>query len=254
VSDITYLLRNDPPRAVLFDYFGTLTRAVRRGPAHQRMARRLGCDPDEWLDLMEKTYYLRASGRLGEPAEVLHDLARLLGGRPSRGAVRRVCSERISAVGADGPLRPESVPVLQALCAGGLRTAVVSDCWYELPALLPSLPVHPLLDAHVFSIEVGRCKPHPSMYLTACERLGVAPHECLYIGDGGSEELSGAMRLGLRAVRLAAPDLVDHLVFRRDEAFAGLSIASLTEVVPLVDVLRTGSDGDLELLGARIVA
>src|SRR5438874_2735987 len=76
--------------------------------------------------------------------------------------------------------------------ARGLRTAVVSDCTYELARFLPSLPVAPLLDACVYSVEVGACKPDPAIYLAACRRLGVSPPECLYVGDGGGRELSGA--------------------------------------------------------------
>jgi putative hydrolase of the HAD superfamily len=225
------------PRAVLFDYFGTLTRAVRQGPAHRRMARRLGCDPDTWLALMAKTFYLRASGRLGEPTEALRLLAGVLGSRPSESVLRRVRAERVRAIGSDGPLRPQAVPVLEALRARGLRTAVVSDCWYELPELLPRLPVHALLDAHVYSVEVGQCKPHPVMYLAACERLGVTLRECIYVGDGGSRELSGAQALGMCAVRLAAPDLAEHLSFAPDDEFRGLSVASLGDLLPLLDAL-----------------
>ena len=32
-------------RAVVFDFFGTLTRSVSRGPQHRVVARILGCDP-----------------------------------------------------------------------------------------------------------------------------------------------------------------------------------------------------------------
>jgi putative hydrolase of the HAD superfamily len=110
---------------------------------------------------------------------------------------------------------------------------VVSDCWYELPAFLPTLPLAPLLDACVYSLDVGRCKPHPDMYLAACERLGVAPGECLYVGDGGNGELSGAERLGLTPLRLAAPDLHLHLVFQPD-VWAGPSVRSLSEVSGLL--------------------
>jgi putative hydrolase of the HAD superfamily len=251
---VGYFLRSARPGAVLFDYFGTLTGAVRQGPAHRRMARRLGCEPDEWLALMAKTFYLRASGRLGEPTAVLHALAALLGARPSRRTVRRIHAERVIAIGADGPLRPEVVPVLRALRQRGLRTAVVSDCWYELPLLLPDLPAFPLLDAHVYSVRVGRCKPDPAMYLAACDRLGVAPEECLYVGDGGSQELSGARATGMSAVRLAAPDLANHLSYRPDDDFTGPSVTSLTDVLPLVDALLSGSDGDLDPRRARIGA
>lgn len=243
-----------PPRAIVFDYFGTLTQAVRQGPAHAHMARRLGCEPDQWLDLMARTFYMRASGRLGEPVDVLYGLATVLGARPSRQTVRSVRVERVAAVGADGPLRPDAIAVLAGLRRRGLRTAVVSDCWYELPELLPGLPVFPLLDARIYSVRIGRCKPHPAMFLAACDRLGLAPADCLYVGDGGSEELSGAAAVGMSAIRLAAPDLAGHLTFRPDAAFRGPSVASLSDLLPVVDELLGGSDGDLDRDGERIGA
>jgi putative hydrolase of the HAD superfamily len=227
---------------VIFDYFGTLTRAVRQGPAHARMARRLGCDAEEWLALMARTFYMRASGRLGDPVDVLYGLAAMLGAQPSRETVRAVRAERVEVIGADGPLRPDAVPVLRGLRRRGLLTAVVSDCWYELPELLPALPVYPLLDAHVYSVRIGHCKPHPAMFLAACDRLGVTPAECLYIGDGGSRELTGAREVGMGAIRLAAPDLADHLAYRRDDTFQGPSVTALTDLLRLVDTL---SDSDL---------
>lgn len=240
------------PQAVVFDYFGTLTRAVRQGPAHAEMARRLGCEPEQWRDLMSRTFYMRASGRLGQPVDVLYGLASVLGARPSRHAVRSVRGERVVTVGADGPLRPDAVPVLTGLRLRGLRTALVSDCWYELPELLPELPVFPLLDARIYSVRVGRCKPHPAMFLAACDRLGLAPADCLYVGDGGSEELSGAVAVGMRAIRLAAPDLAGHLTFRPDVAFQGPSVDSLSDLLPLIDGLLGRLDGDLGRDGGRI--
>ncbi|GAA1032514.1 hypothetical protein GCM10009557_31260 [Virgisporangium ochraceum] len=244
---MSHFLLTGPLRAVVFDYFGTLSRAVRQGPAHARMARSLGCEPESWLDLMSRTFYLRATGRLGNPLDVLYGLARILGSRPSAQTLRSVRAERIATIGADGPLRPDAVPVLAGLRERGLRTAVVSDCWYELPELLPELPVYPLLDVHVFSVRVGRCKPHPALFLEACDRLGVAPAECLYVGDGGSRELTGATAVGMSAVRLDAPDLTGHLTFQPDQAFRGPSVTSLREVLPLVC-------GDLEGSGGTIGA
>jgi putative hydrolase of the HAD superfamily len=220
-------------RAVLFDYFGTLTRAVRRGPIHRELARQLGCDPDAWVDLLNSTFYQRASGQLGKPVDVLRQLARSLGADPSRDDLEEVCAARVDLIGVDGPLRLDAVPVLRALRERGLRTAVVSDCWYELPRLLPRLPVHRLFDAHVYSVEVGRCKPDPRMYLTACAYLGVPPGECLYVGDGGSRELTGAAALGMTAVRLAAHDLIGHLTFDPDLRWDGPSITSLRDILRL---------------------
>lgn len=218
------------------------------------MARRLGVEPEQWLDLMARTFYMRASGRLGDPVDVLHGLATICGARPSRQTVRSVRRERVTTVAADGPLRPDAAPVLAALRRAGLQTALVSDCWYELPELLPELPVFPLFDARIYSVRVGRCKPHPALFLAACDRLGLSPAECLYVGDGGSQELSGAAAVGMGAIRLAAPDLAGHLTFRPDRSFRGPSVGSLRELLPLVDGLLGGSDGDLELSGGTIRA
>lgn len=116
-----------------------------------------------------------------------------------------------------------------------MHTALISDCTHELPAFLPSLPVAPLLDAQIFSVELGVCKPDPEIYLAACHRLGVAPTDCLYVGDGGSHELTGAAAVGMTPVRLTAPDLANHLVFDADTHFAGRTISSLTDVLTLLD-------------------
>ncbi|MFD0823506.1 HAD family hydrolase, partial [Micromonospora zhanjiangensis] len=135
---------------------------------------------------------------------------------------------------ADIRLRPDAVAVLRRLRHLGVRTAVVSDCTHELPLLLPTLPIAPLLDARVFSVEVRRCKPDPEIFLTACRRLDVDPADCLYVGDGGSRELSGAAGAGLHPVRLAAADLAGHLVFDPEPDWSGPVVKTLAEVPALV--------------------
>jgi putative hydrolase of the HAD superfamily len=96
--------------------------------------------------------------------------------------------------------------------------------------VLPRLPVAPLLDACVFSVEVGMCKPDPAIYAEACRRLGVRPQECLHVGDGGSHELTGADEVGMTAGRLAATDLAGHLTFGADSRWTGPTVTSLLDV------------------------
>ncbi|MGC1215341.1 MAG: HAD family hydrolase [Micromonospora sp.] len=225
-------------QAVLFDFFGTLTRSVQRGPAHEWTAELLGCPSDTLMDVLDRTYYQRASGLLGSAEATLRWVCAQAGVHPSDDAVRAAVAARNRAVRADTRLRPEAAPVLATLRQRGVRTGLISDCTHELPAFLPQLAVAPLLDVRVFSVQVGRCKPDPTLYLAACGRLGLAPADCLYVGDGGSHELTGAERAGLTAVRLAAPDLVEHMVFNAEQGWEGPVLDSLTEVVGLVD--RTG--------------
>jgi len=217
-------------RAVIFDFFGTLTQAVSRGPAHSRIAESLGCEPSAFNRALDSTFLERSVGAHGDAATALGMVARMAGAFPSEAALRSVVVDRVAAVSADTRLRPEAAPVLDTLRRFGLATAVISDCGPELPMLMPSLPIAPLVDTCVYSIEVGRRKPDPKMYYTACNRLGVEPWDCLYVGDGGSRELSGASAVGMTAVRLAAPDLDGHLTFDADAGWFGAEIDSLTDV------------------------
>src|SRR5438132_610486 len=101
-----------PFRAVLLDYFNTLTTAVRRGPRHAEIARSLGCDPGTWLEALDRTYPARARGDFGPAEEGLRRLAHEAGGRPSDAQVAAAVAARIVAVGEDAPLRAEVAPML----------------------------------------------------------------------------------------------------------------------------------------------
>jgi putative hydrolase of the HAD superfamily len=221
--------------AVVFDFFGTLTRSVQRGPQHAEIARALGADPDAVRGVLDRTFRARARGRYGSAEATLRWVIEQAGGHPRKAQLRAGVPARISALRADTRLRDDAVSALAAIKRRGLSTAVISDCTHELPAFLPSLPVAPLLDATIYSVRLGVCKPDPRIYEAACEDLGVPPTECLYVGDGGSHELTGAAAVGMTPVRLIAPDLAHHLVFDADTNFVGRTVRSLTEVVSLVD-------------------
>ncbi|MEV6298058.1 HAD family hydrolase [Actinoplanes sp. NPDC051861] len=222
-------------RAVVFDFFGTLTRSVQRGPQHADIARALGTDPDILVGVLDRTFRARACGRYGSAEATLRWVIEQAGGDPRPSVIQAAMPARVDALRADTQLRPDAVTALTAIRHRGMRTALISDCTHELPAFLPGLPVAPLLDAQIYSVELGVCKPDPEIYLAACAALDVAPHDCLYVGDGGSHELTGAAAVGMTPVRLAAPDLANHLVFDADTNFAGRTVRSLTEVIRLID-------------------
>ncbi|AVT36610.1 haloacid dehalogenase [Plantactinospora sp. BB1] len=223
---------------MIFDFFGTLTCGSGRGQQHAVVAALLGCAVEALFEVLDRSFHLRATGALGDATDTMRWICEQAGARPSAADLRAAVEARVEAVRADTRLRPEAVTVLRAVRRRGARTALISDCTHELPAFWPQLPVAPLLDARVFSVQVGRCKPDPAIYLAACQRLGVAPGDCLYVGDGGSQELTGAARAGMTPVRLAAADLDGHLVFNRDRGWSGPALASLSEVPGLLDVPR----------------
>ena len=95
-----------------------------------------------------------------------------------------------------------------------------------------------LFDATVFSCEVGAMKPDPRVYNAACDGLNVAPHRCMFVGDGGSRELTGAVTSNMHAILLRVPG-EEHTWFdanyRQDALeWPGEVIRDLSELLPLV--------------------
>lgn len=221
-------------RAVLFDFFGTLTQAVERGAAHARVAAALDVDPDVFLPALNASFYDRATGRYGSLEESLRIVAARVGAVPTDAQLAAATAARRVALHSDATLRGDASTVLTTLRAHGLRTAVVSDCTHELPGYWPDLPIAPYVDTAVFSVDVGVCKPDPAIYEAACTSLGVSPDQCLYVGDGGSHELTGARSLGMTAVQLVADDHGRHLAFAADRDWDGHRVGSLTEVLAYV--------------------
>ena len=71
-------------------------------------------------------------------------------------------------------------------------------------AKLAGLGLAGTFDATVFSDEQGRGrrKPHPSPFLLALSRLGVPPRDAVFVGDRPETDIAGALRLGMRAIRV----------------------------------------------------
>ncbi len=59
--------------------------------------------------------------------------------------------------------------------------------------------------AHHFKVSLaasrfGTAKPDPAIFLAACEALGVAPRQAVYVGDDLRLDVEGAQKAGMRAV------------------------------------------------------
>jgi putative hydrolase of the HAD superfamily len=91
---------------------------------------------------------------------------------------------------------PDTLPTLQALSDQGVRLGIVSDTGFDLRSVFDALGLTPFLDAVVLSFECGVCKPDPSVFLTACHRLGVDPADALMVGDSPLTD-AGAVAAGL---------------------------------------------------------
>jgi putative hydrolase of the HAD superfamily len=60
--------------------------------------------------------------------------------------------------------------------------------------------IEPYLDFAVFSSTFGRRKPHPDIFYKAANLAGVAPSECVFVGDRYLEDVQGPNAIGMPAI------------------------------------------------------
>ena len=102
---------------------------------------------------------------------------------------------------------PDVGPAIEALRASALPVVVGSNFDSRLRGVLRGLePLSGLASTAVISSEVGFRKPHPSFYRAACARLGLDPARVLFVGDDPENDVAGAVRAGLTALRLDRSD------------------------------------------------
>ncbi len=110
--------------------------------------------------------------------------------------------ERISQCGP----RPEMLRALRTLRGAGLALAALTNNWaHEGPGDAETDALRELFDVFVESSRVGLRKPDPRIYLHACEALGVAPREAVFLDDIG-RNLKAARELGMTTIKVERPD------------------------------------------------
>ncbi|KAJ0259401.1 Haloacid dehalogenase-like hydrolase [Hirschfeldia incana] len=94
---------------------------------------------------------------------------------------------------------PEAEKVFKAIKEAGVKVAIVSNFDTRLRPLLRALRCEDWFDAVAVSAEVEAEKPNPTIFLKACELLGVNPEDAVHVGDDRRNDLWGARDAGCDA-------------------------------------------------------
>ena len=101
-------------------------------------------------------------------------------------------------------LEPDVVAMLDGIRARGLKVGLVSNL-FDPPALMRELfrelGLLERLDAIALSAEVGKRKPHASLFESALAQVGVAPGQAVMVGDRLREDVGGAQAVGLATLQ-----------------------------------------------------
>ena len=186
-------------QAILFDLFHTLVTVGSSGGVSTSEI--LGVSRDEWnKQLMEKTPE-RLTGKMKDPMEILRKMARAINPLITEETIERALLNRIKKFAEALLYVPEeTIYTLKKLRSAGKKIGLVSNAEVSEIEEWEKSPLAPLFDTSVFSCYAGVIKPEKEIYELCMRDLKAAPDECVFAGDGGSQELEGAKRLGITTV------------------------------------------------------
>jgi putative hydrolase of the HAD superfamily len=128
----------------------------------------------------------------------------------ARAAGHVIDARRVLAL-LSGALRPDMVEAVRR-CSARIPTGLVTNNFVAGGAARPEIE-EVLASFHVVieSSKVGLRKPDPAIYSLACDALGVAPNETVFLDDLGIN-LKPARAMGMRTIKVIDPaDALDEL-------------------------------------------
>ncbi|HYN94035.1 MAG TPA: HAD family hydrolase [Pilimelia sp.] len=198
---------------ILFDFFGTLVdySASRTAQSHARsheLLLRLGARLS-YRDFLAA--WLRTNAefdRLSDQDD--HEfamtevgaafLATALGRQPAPADVEAFVVEYIGEWNT-GVRYPAGITELVRELHRDHRLAVVTNTHRAdlVPNHLEAMGLLPFVDAVITSVEVGWRKPHPTIYATALDALGIEARAAVFVGDTYGPDFAGPERAGMTA-------------------------------------------------------
>ncbi len=188
-------------KAVIFDLYHTLTATEVTSPKGLSTATILGIDRKIWNEhLMEKSRD-RLTGKINDPFTIIRDLAHSIDPSIPEELIKQAVQHRSSRFEESLELMPlASVNTIRALKESGKKVALLSNADVMETKGWVKCPGAQFFDVVVFSCEVGYMKPDREIYQLCLERLGENPHDCVFVGDGGSNEFIGAKAIGIETI------------------------------------------------------
>jgi putative hydrolase of the HAD superfamily len=232
-------------KAVIFDLFTTLTSLTHLPDAPGRFAHEiLRISKEAWTNALFHMSRERLIGNITDPVDIIRDVAWKVDPSVPDALLEETAAQR--RIRFDFCLKNPPAGVLDSV-----RT--IKEAGYKL-ALLSNADVieaegwvgsefEKYFDTAVFSCHVGYMKPDPEIFQICLDRLGLTGPDCLYVGDGGNQELIASAEAGMTAVltsqflRRSRPEKVEER-----ERTVNYHIQNLNEILPLLKRLESSGN------------
>jgi putative hydrolase of the HAD superfamily len=224
-------------RAIIFDLFGTLVGDfMAAGQSHDELAAILGVPFEPFMKQWREITGRRTLGEFQTVQASIDYVCGALGVTVNEEQMAKAVEFRLEYTRHALVPKPDAVATLAQLKQTGFTVGLLSNCSIEIPILWPQTEFADLIESPIFSSRERLKKPDRRIYQIACERLGVAPEDCLYIADGENHELKAAADFGMSPVLIRPTSHKLHGELRQEaREWQGLTISTLAEVLEVVD-------------------
>ena len=189
--------------------------------------------PEEWgrANWNDKTGKQRGNGRLGTPEAIMDrvfaSLPREITPKMRERAIEGKKHRMRTAL---TEIDPGILNCLREIKERGLKIGLISNADAFDDMYWDESPLKQFFDDAVFSYRARLLKPDRRIYKLSLKNLGVTAKEAVFVGDGGSDELHGAKRIGMRTVWTEYLHKWDDKTRVNIEKYADIRIDSFKEL------------------------
>jgi HAD superfamily hydrolase (TIGR01549 family) len=169
-------------KAVIFDVFGTLLRAVDPHGPYFKLSK-----------LIPSHSYLIKRHEMMTTDKPFAAYVEEAGATPEMNALNTALAEELAGI----TVFEDVAAYLDSLKWKGYRVAVCSNLAFDYGAKVRELL--PEADHHFLSYEIGLIKPDPAIYWHVASTLGLRPEECLFAGDSRTSDVQGPRKIGMHS-------------------------------------------------------
>ncbi len=222
-------------KAVFFDLFFTL---IYPSYSIENEYEIIGISSSEWESYAENNilYDERAKGKIRNEREIIDRIVNIMPYKVTEEQKRNILLKREermkrTLLSVDNKV----LEILGKVREKGVKIGLISNADIIDIKYWNDSPLSAFFDSVIFSCDVGILKPETEIYQLAMKRLNVKPEESIFIGDGGSNELFGAKRAGMKTIFSEYLDCKSKIQKEMIIKYSDYHIESFDEILKCID-------------------
>jgi putative hydrolase of the HAD superfamily len=158
---------------------------------------------EEWEIYAEdnELYRKRATGKVKTVEEIISDIINKIPKSINQFQKEEILRLRMLRMkNAMINVNSKVLEVLKILKSSGKKLCLISNADMIDAMYWKDSELATYFDNAIFSYEIGCLKPNYKIYKIAMDSMNVISSQCLFVGDGGSDELKGAREAGMKTL------------------------------------------------------